>query len=325
MPIHQYGGKFMFEEMLVPKIARRIKDIRISKDLKQHELTDLSGVSRLHISAIENQRILKKNKSYLPDGVLTGLSQGLKISAQEIVFGDEEAQKSLVEHIFNLVSIYSYDPDNSVTDERQDEILKSAENKLWHIYTSRAKFSYLFAEIEYFSTERAIEKMHDMDCWPILFKEIFDETRKSIWILAGNKLFESFKQRFISNPKDIVFTKLDEEIINWIDTDFIRIITDLANSRKKVPIYMIGYQVRSLMKFASIQIDAKLRINSPEGCGSLLTDIKKKQGEIPNLSISLIYFDTIKKLINYQEKGLKRVNNTFEAFEISGIYSLYNG
>jgi len=43
---------------------------------------------------------------------------------------------------------------------------------------------------------------------------------------------------------------------------------------------------------------------------------------IANLSISSIYFNTVNKLIGYQEKGLEEVDKVFKEVEARGIYSL---
>lgn len=53
--------------------------------------------------------------------------------------------------------------------------------------------------------------------------------------------------------------------------------------------------------------------------GNLLWgEVEEKRRVVANLSISSIYFNTVNKLIGYQEKGLEEVEKVFKEVEVIG-------
>ena len=102
--------KYQYEE-----IGTRIKEYRISQGLGQDDFSEIItnksdykekevSIQANVMSSIENGKIFGKNKNFLPDKTLQILSEVLKKSKVEIIFGNETDLKSFVMKLYYHIS-----------------------------------------------------------------------------------------------------------------------------------------------------------------------------------------------------------------------------
>ena len=103
--------KYQYEE-----IGTRIKEYRISQGLGQDDFSEIItnkidykekevSIQANVMSSIENGKIFGKNKNFLPDKTLQILSEVLKKSKVEIIFGNETDLKSFVMKLYYQIVV----------------------------------------------------------------------------------------------------------------------------------------------------------------------------------------------------------------------------
>ncbi|NHI77835.1 helix-turn-helix domain-containing protein [Lactococcus petauri] len=103
--------KYQYEE-----IGARIKEFRLSQGLGQDDFSETItnkvdceekeiSIQPNVLSAIENGKIFGKNKNFLPDKTLQILSDVLKKSKEEIIFGDEKDLKIFVRKLYYQIVV----------------------------------------------------------------------------------------------------------------------------------------------------------------------------------------------------------------------------
>lgn len=103
--------KYQYEE-----IGARIKEYRISQGLGQDDFSEIItnkvdyeekevSIQSNVMSSIENGKIFGKNKNFLPDKTLQILSDVLRKSKEEIIFGNEKSLKSFVMKLYYQIVV----------------------------------------------------------------------------------------------------------------------------------------------------------------------------------------------------------------------------
>ncbi|WP_086443696.1 hypothetical protein [Candidatus Enterococcus lemimoniae] len=233
------------ENILIPEIAKRLKDLRVTEYRKiPPELISHGQKSR--ILNIEKAR-LPKSGNFISDTLLDDYARYFTIPKAELIFGtSEETEKYLLLFFFEIFSTLT--PDRFMN---QLGLPRRIESLPMPLHAAIKNVTYAFADFgRWYELKQAYETADEKET--IDFLSMY----KIIWRLCKKKITRSFEEKLIPdvfNDK-FYFNRINEKVMNWLLSDITTIIfPEMVEKLKSDSIFKMGYIVKGLIDEALVQ------------------------------------------------------------------------
>lgn len=238
------------EILLRSKIAERIIERRKTLALTQDDFVDSNGreIQRNVINFIENKKVFGKNTSFISDRNLNILSDVLKVSEFELIFGSEQDINNLVRYIYDTVAYNLFLLGDIPWNDRMGFYINltdvTKEFREVMLFSGRFSFYWTLNEMELRQGAKESDPFNFFE----YEKKQYDLIVEHIWENTSINLVQSFKKEFTKS--EVSFKKLDKKIMGWLKGDFISLMKNFKQELEKDPILSIGFQVRKMLVMA---------------------------------------------------------------------------
>lgn len=252
----------IFQKMLIEDISDRLVRWRQEKGISQQDMIDemnemirrsdkfgLEEVDQSRISNLENKRIKKTNSTFITDSYLQVYAIFFKKEKSEILYGDREYRKSIMEKFYYKIAYNFNVPRETRWDEKisYDKQLEELQSTLVNVMFSNAEFSYIY-------NKKKIESVSDYGIFNMVIidfspeeEKIFDDTIEMFKEIICELLLESFDKNFV-NIENVKLSSFDNTIIKWFNKDVKKRINQLISEMNNDELLSMGFQINTLLK-----------------------------------------------------------------------------
>ena len=232
-----------FEQILIPSIASRFKELRNNKGRKlQPEIISYgqkSAILRLEKASVP------KSGNFVSDRLLEDYVDYFKVTKEHLIFGKQKELELQLFRLFFTIFVH-------FTPDEFDDFLykfKSIGQPNKKVLESFEELLYVFGDFgRWYKIKRFEEELAPTEV--IDYESIF----KIFWLLSKETIMSSFQSDVIQNIIDesgkekFIFTKINTEVDRWLKNKIAKFIfPNMIKKLKSDSVFKIGFMVKNLI------------------------------------------------------------------------------